>query len=73
MFEWFGEFDRKEFEVFWDYCHREKYSFIIANRRSDSYHVNFCPLEYTKKEGKLMDVETEKCEENDKDQSNVKV
>jgi len=62
MFEWFGEFDRKEFEVFWDFCHQEKYSFIIANRRSDDYHLNFCPLEYTKPRSENLE---EPCE-NDK-------
>ena len=72
MFEYFGEFSRKEFEVFWEYCFREKYSFIIANRRSDTYHVNFAPLEYTPPEGEdeLKEVKVEnnndKCDnEND--------
>ena len=70
MFEWFGEFDRKEFEVFWEFCHREKYSFIIANRRCDSYHLNFAPLEYTKPEGELLE-EKENDNNNDKNEKNT--
>ena len=71
MFEYFGEFSRKEFEVFWEYCFREKYSFIIANRRSDTYHVNFAPLEYTPPEGEdeLKEVKVDNnhnCEDNEK-------
>ena len=72
MFEWLGRFNRKEFEVFWSYVFQEKYTFLIANRRSDTYHVNFAPLEYTPPEGEdeLEEVKVEnnndKCDnEND--------
>ena len=45
--EWFGEFDRHQFEDFWNFIHDKPYNFVIANRRNDEYHKCFNPVTYS--------------------------
>jgi hypothetical protein len=44
--EWFGQFDRHQFEDFWNFIHDKQFNFVIANRRNDEFCKCFNPITY---------------------------
>lgn len=43
--EWIGWATPKEFSQFWEFIFDKPYEFLIANRRTDTYHKTFNPVE----------------------------
>ena len=39
--EWLGQFRPKEFEILWEYLFRDKYQFLMCDRKTDEIHKTF--------------------------------
>jgi hypothetical protein len=45
--EYLGHLKQKEFEVLWEYLFKEKYQFLMVDRKHDTIHKTFNPLNIT--------------------------
>jgi hypothetical protein len=45
--EYLGHLKNKEFEILWEYLFKEKYQFLMVDRKNETIHKTFNPLDIT--------------------------